>query len=62
MQLTVRYAATQITSAHRLRRLVRTVTAWAAALDFTTTAPVHYVSIAETRRHAVDPVAESFTR
>jgi hypothetical protein len=61
MQLTVRYA-TQIARVRRLRRLLRAVAAWFAALDFTTTGPVHYVSIDETRRRSEDSVAESFTR
>jgi hypothetical protein len=62
MQLTVRYAATQIAPVRRLHLLLHAVAAWVAALDFTTTGPVHYVSIDETRRRTEDSVAESFTR
>jgi hypothetical protein len=62
MQLSVRYAATQIAPVRRLRTLLRLVAAWAAALDYTTFGPVHYVSIDETRRRMEDSVAESFRR
>jgi hypothetical protein len=63
MQTTAAQPATSPALVRHFRRLLIALSRWAAVPDCTTTAPVHYVSIAEATRRATDRSdVTSFTR
>lgn len=63
MQQTAPLPLTSPTLVLRLRRLLIALARAAASVDFITTAPVHYVSIAEATRRTTDSSdGTSFTR